>query len=200
MTDAGPQIDPPERWNWRVIAVVAALGLVAWWAWKQQTTVPEVPMQNNATPPPDPPAGVPLSLTQKMAMLVDKQIPVVMTSGSAVPYDDDEIARLVRVVLGRLNSMDESVSPITTASVSKTQDSYKTVTYDIVANVHDARARVGLMVFLQVLVPVSGKMYIRQLRLYNDKDRGDGPAAASGPAGPAPYESALEVLAKTKME
>lgn len=191
---------PEAKTNWRVMVIVGVMAVVAWWVWRRMAkTKPDVVMTPNATAPPQPPAGIPLSLVEKMARAVDTQIPVVMTSGTAVPYDEDEIARMARTVLGKLNAQDESVSLVSVASVSKTQDSYKTVSYDMVLNAYDARNNVGLMLSVSTLVPVSGKLYIRKFSLFHTKDDNSGPGPASEPAGHAAYQSPLQALANTKL-
>lgn len=189
----------PEGWNWRTLLVIAALAVAVWWVWSRKTTKPEVPMVSNVTPAPTPPAGIPKTLAEKLAMAVDTQIPVVMTSGSAVPHDEDEINRIVASVLARVNALNESVTLINVVTASKTQDSYKTVSYDVVANVFDAKGHVGVMIVTNVLIPVSGTMFVRELRLYHAADKNDGPRPASEPAGHAPYESPLDVLNTTKI-
>lgn len=186
--------------NWRTLVIVGVMALVAWWVWRRTArTKPEVAMTPNATAPPQPPAGIPLGLAEKIARVVDTQIPVVMTSGASVPYDEDEINRMARTVLGKLNAMDESVSLVGVASVSKTQDSYKTVSYDLILNAYDARNNVGLMLSVSTLVPVSGKLYVRKFSLFHTKDDDSGPGPASEPAGHAAYQSPLQALANTKL-
>lgn len=187
--------------NWRVIAVIAALVLVAWWVWRQSSkTKPDVPLRSNDATAPLAPPGIPLTLTEKMARAVDTVIPVVMTSGTLVPHDDDEIRQLVRKVFSRLNAMGEAVTLIKVVSASKTQDSYKTVSYEMVLNAHDAVHNVGVMLTLAVLIPASGKLYVRQFRLYHDAEKTDpGPGAASEPAGLAAYEDPMKVLQGMKL-
>ena len=191
--------------DWRTVAVIAALALVVWWVWKERSkTKPDVAMRPNVSPAPVPPPGIPLDLSSKMARVVDTAIPVVMTSGRPVPYDEDEVGQLVRRVLARLNSMGENVSLIKVISVSKTQDSYKTVTYDLVISVFDATNNVGMMLTVSILIPVSGAMYVREFRLYHrDGAVERGPNAASDPSlgtgGFAAFEDPAAVLAKMKI-
>lgn len=200
---AVPDAPAPPRVSWRVVAVVAALALLAWWVLRRPpaTAVPELPMRPNATPQPAPLPGVPLSLSTKMAMVVDTQIPVVMTSGTPVPYDDDDIRQVVRSVLAKLNAMDESVTVIQVVSASKTQDSYKTVAYDVVASVHDAKENVGMLLDVSALVPVSGKLYVRKLQMHNKApDTVAGPEAREGGGGGlAAYEDPVALLSKMKL-
>lgn len=188
--------------NWRTILVVAVLLAAVWWIWRERSkTKPEVVLQPNATPAPPLSPGIPVSLGEKMARLVDTAIPVVSTSGAPVPHDDDEIRQLVRVVLGRVNAMGESISLMNIVSVSKTQDSYKTVTYDIVCNVYDAQANLGMMHTISVLIPVSGTLYIREYKMTQDvpSKAGAGLGAASDPAEFAAYEDPLAVLGAMKV-
>jgi hypothetical protein len=186
---------------WRLVLILLAMAAIVWWVWHTWTKEkPTVPLQSNPVSAPPTPAGIPLTLTQKMARVTDIAIPVVMTSGTQVEYDDDEVNQLVRRVLSKLNAMGEQVSLIKTVSVSKTQDSYKTVAYDIIMNAYDAVHNIGLMLALSILVPVSGQLYVRQLRMYHDAETATnaGPGAASDPVGYAPYENAMDVLAAMK--
>ena len=189
--------------NWRTIVVVGVLLAVVWWVWRERSkTKPEVMMQPNLTPAPPLPPGIPLTLGEKMAQLIDTSIPVVLTSGSPVPHDDDEIRQLLRVVLGRLNALGEAVTLTDIVSVAKTQDSYKTVAYDIVCNVYDARANVGMMQTISLLVPMSGTLYIRQYKMTQDvpsKAGGGGLGAASDPVEYAAYEDPMAVLGAMKV-
>lgn len=196
----GGGADAPEGWDWRVLLVLLVLVGVAWWIWTKKTQKPEVPLTPNITSPPPAPPGISKSLVEKMAMATDKQIPVVMTSGTPVPYDTDEIHRIVNTVLGKVNAMNESLTFISLASASKTQDSYKTVSYDIVANVYDSKNNVGIMVTINVLIPVSGFMYVRTLQLFHAHGKEDGLRAASEPVRMAAYESPLDVLAGTELK
>lgn len=189
--------------NWRTLTVLAVIAAVAWWVWRRKTTVPPVALQPN-TPPPAvaAPPGIPATLPAKMAQVTDTRIPVVMTSGSQVPYGDDEIKQIVGQALERLNSLDERVSLIQIVSSAKTQDSYKTVSYEIVINVHDARERVGLTMAISALVPVSGKLFLRAFKLYNtpaDKDAGPPPATLNGGAGFAPFEDPVSILRQLRV-
>lgn len=187
--------------DWRTLLVLLALAGVAWWIWRHQgDTVPPVQLQNNATPPPVPPQGIPQTLTQKMANAVDTQIPVVMTSGSAVQYDEEEVGRIVRAVLGKINAQDERLTLIQVASTAKTIDSYKTVAYDMRASVYDAKENISVLVDISVLIPVSGTMYIRKLRLAQDApETVRGPAAYESAGGLAAYEDPVAVLGKMKL-
>lgn len=187
--------------NWRTVIVTAVLLGLAWWVWRRQgETVPPVEVTPNITPPPVPPPGVPTTLTAKLAAAVDTEIPVVMTSGSPVQYDDDEIKQTIRTVLARVNAAGEYLTLIQVASAAKTVDSYKTVAYDIRANLHDSKENVGLLVSMAVLVPVSGKLYVRSFRLAQDAEETNrglpGPETAVGFAG---YEDPVAILGKTKL-
>lgn len=202
MDSPAPQPTTGIPVNWRTVAIVAALALVAWWVWTHQgATVPEVRMQSNATPPPLPPTGVPITLVTKMARVVDTSIPVIMTSGTEVQYAEDEVTGIVRSTLKKLNAMDEYVSLVQVVSASKTIDAYKTVSYDIEANVYDARENVGLKVLISAIVPVSGTTYIRQFRLATPPASADqGPPAADGAGSSfAPFEDPVRVLAAMRL-
>lgn len=187
--------------DWRTVLVLLALAGVAWWIWKHQgDSVPPVQLQNNATPPPATPQGIPQTLTQKMANAVDTQIPVVMTSGSAVQYDEDEVAQIVRAVLAKINAQDEQLTLIQVASTAKTIDSYKTVSYEMRASVYDAKENISLLIDIGVLIPVSGTMYIRKLRLTQDAaETVRGPAAYEASGGLAEYEDPVAVLRNVKL-
>lgn len=192
----------PARFGWRTVAVLAVLAWVVWWVWRRQgPRVPTVELQPNTAPPPPPLPGVPLTLTAKMAKVVDTQIPVVMTSGTSVPFDEDDIRQVVRVVLARLNALDESVSFIQQVSASKTQDSYKTVAYDLVVSVHDAKENVGLTLAISVLVAVSGTLYVRKLEHFNKSPTQEqGPAGIeNGRGGLAAYEDPVSILSQMKV-
>lgn len=184
--------------SWRVLLVVAAMALVAYWVWQSHAKKrPPVLVLPNTPAPTDPMPGVPPNLIAKLARVADTQIPVVMTSGTPVPHGEDEIRQIVRQALARLNALDERVSLIQVTSAAKTVDSYKTVAYDIVISVHDGRENVGVLLSLAVLVPVSGKLYIRSFRMFNspsDRDPGP-PGAGSDLSGAhAPFEDAVSVL------
>lgn len=203
---AAAAAEAPSGINWPLAVTIAALALVVWWVWRERSkTKPEVPLVPNVTPPPVPPPGIPLTLAEKMAKVVDTAIPVVMTSGSTVPYDDDEINQLVRRVLARLNAMGESVSLIKVVSSSKTQDSYKTVSYEIVISAFDSKSTVGLMLTISALVPVSGTLYVRTFKLYHnapprEKATTAEPSAAyDQPSLYAQYEDPVKVLAAMKI-
>lgn len=187
--------------SWRTVLVIGIMAAIVWYIWRRGwKTKPTVPLTNNSSPAPPAPAGISLTFTEKLARLVDTAIPVVMTSGSVVQYDEDEIGQIVRQVLQRLNAMGESVTLMKVVDVSKTQDSYKTVTYDILINVHDAITRVGLLLNLSVLIPVSGTLYIRKFQMYNKPEsQGAGLQAATDPAGFASYDSPLQVLSNLKL-
>lgn len=191
----------PGFFTWRTMLVIAALAAAAWWVWRESPRKkPAVALQSNVTPPPPAPPGVPMTLTTKMAQAVDTQIPVVMTSGSVVQHDDDEIRSIVRKVLSRLNDMGEAITLLQIASAAKTQDSYKTVSYEIVAQVFDSRENVGMSIVIHALVPLSGQLYVRTLRLQNTPDDGKGPAGVEGRgAGLAAYEDPVAVLKKFKI-
>lgn len=187
--------------DWRAVLVLVVLGGVAWWIWRHQgDTVPPVLLQDNVTPPPVPPPGIPQTLAQKLAKAVDTQIPVVMTSGSSVQYDEDEVSQIVRAVLAKINAQDERLTLIQVASTAKTIDSYKTVSYDMRASVYDAKENISVLVDIGVLIPVSGTMYIRRLRLAQDApDTVRGPAAYESSGGLAAYEDPVAVLSKMKL-
>lgn len=186
--------------NWRTFLVIAALALVVWWVWRERGKKRRVKMQDNVSPPPVPPPGVPLTLTEKMAQVVDTAIPVVMTSGTSAAYDDTEVVKVANAVLARLNALGEKVALIKVTSASKTVDSYKTVSYDLVVSAYDPRANVGVLLAISVLVPVSGKMYVRTLKMYHEaEDKTPGPRAASDPVDLAPFEGPLDVLSSMKL-
>lgn len=193
---------------WRTLLIVAAIALAAYlvWRWRRGAAaedVSQVQMTSNATPPPEPPAGTPASLPAKMAQVVDTQIPVVMTAGEAVPYDEDEVKGVVKGVLDQLNARDESVTLIQVVNTSKTVDSYKTVAYDLLVNVHDNKASVGLQMFMSVLVAATGKRFVRALRLAQSPEQ----PATQGPAGAgegegelAPYQDPIDALKNLKLD
>lgn len=192
---------------WRTLLVVAAIALAAYlvWRWRHSVVedVPQVQMTSNATPPPEAPAGTPASLPAKMAQVVDTQIPVVMTAGEAVPYDEDEVKGIVKGVLDQLNARDENVTLIQLVNTSKTVDSYKTVAYDVLVNVHDNKANVGLQLFMSVLVAATGKRFVRALRMAQSPEQ----PATQGPAGAgegqgelAPYQDAVDALKNLKLD
>lgn len=187
--------------NWRTVIVTAVLMGLAWLVWRHQgETVPVVETTPNVTPPPVPPPGVPTTLTAKLAAAVDTEIPVVMTSGSPVQYDDDEIKQTVRSVLARVNAAGESLTLIQVASAAKTVDSYKTVAYDIRANVHDSKENVALLLTIAALVPVSGKLYVRSFRLSQDAEETRPGLPGPEPAGGlAEYEDPVAILGKIKL-
>lgn len=193
----------PASLNWRTLAVIALIGLVAWWVWTNQPKkMPDVVMQPNTPAPVAQVPGVPPTVVSKMARVADTQIPVVMTSGTAVQYGDDEIRQVIRQVLDRLNAMDEKMTLIQVASASKTVDSYKTVAYDIVASMYDSRENVGMLVAMSVLVPASGKLYVRSLKLHNSPSESNPgpPGAGENPRGGlAEYEDPVTVLRKMKV-
>jgi hypothetical protein len=213
------------EFDWRTFVVLLALGAAALWVWRSSAvTPPRVPMVPNATPAPEPPPGVPSPVARSMAGAVDTQIPVIMTTGTPVPYDDAEVARLTKLALARLNAglvtitggsggsggsgggtvggsgsgSGDGVTLIAVVDVAKTQDSYKTVAYEIVASVYDPRHNVGMLLTVSLLVPVSGAVYVRRLQAFN-KARDDSPlVSASVPAGHATFESPLALLARTR--
>lgn len=192
----------PNDTNWRAIAVLALLAAVVWWLWRlQDTAKPKVPMLANTPAPQVSLPGVSSTLLTKIARVPDVQIPVVMTSGSVVPYGEDEVRQIVRRVLERLNAMGESVSLIQVVSVSKTLDSYKTVAYELVISVHDSKQTVGMMLSLSVLVPVSGEVYVRSFRPYNTTVD-TGPPGAGDHAGSvfAEFEDPVAVLHNHKLD
>ena len=197
-----PPTPPPKTTSTTTVwlAVVAALALAVWWV-MTRAKKPELYLQDNEAAPPPVPPGVPLSLVEKMASLVNPKIPVVMTSGSAVPYDDADVRQVLREVLDKLNALGEAVSLIHVVNVSKTVDSYKTVTYDIVFNVHDAKAIVGLMLAVTVLVPNTGVRYIRRFELFH-KPTTEGPTGTPevNSRELAAFEDPLTMLSKTKLE
>jgi hypothetical protein len=53
--------------------------------------------------------GLPLTLLQKMEAAQDSNIPVVMTSGSAVEYGGTEVEDIIRAALARVNVQGECV-------------------------------------------------------------------------------------------
>lgn len=187
--------------DWRTVVVLLAVLGVAWWVWKHYPDAqPVVQLENNATPAPATPQGIPATLTQKLAAAVDAQIPVVMTSGSAVQYDDDEIAQITRAILAKINSQDEQLTLIQVASAAKTVDSYKTVSYEMRASVYDAKENISVLIDIGVLIPASGTMYIRKLRLSQDApETVGGPAAYESAGGMAAFEDPVAVLSKVKL-
>ena len=170
--------------RWKMVAVLALLAGAAWWVWGRQSPArPAVAERPNAPAPSLPPApGLSATLLSKMERCADTQIPVVMTSGSSVPWGEDEVRLVIQHALNRLNEMDEQVTFLQRVSVSKTVDAFKTVAYDIVTHVYDARQNVGLMVSLSALVPVSGRLYVRSLRLSNSQADTGPPGAGGTPA------------------
>lgn len=187
--------------DWRTVLVLLVLAGVAWWIWKHRgDTQPPVQLQSNITPAPATPQGIPQTLTQKLAAAVDTQIPVVMTSGSAVQYDEDEVAQIVRAILTKINAQDEQLTLIQVASTTKTIDSYKTVSYEMRASVYDAKENISVLIDIGVLIPVSGTMYIRKLRLSQDAaETVGGPAAYEAVGGLAAFEDPVAVLSKVKL-
>lgn len=186
----------------RLVLVLAVVAALAWWILRHQGADkrPLVQMESNATPAPPAPPGIPPNLPEKLAIAVDTQIPVVMTSGSPVQYGEDEIAQIVRSVLARINHMDEQLTLIQVASASKTTDSYKTVSYDIRASVHDSRDNISMLLDMAVLIPVNGSLYIRKLRLAQDAaDPTKGPAGFEPAGGLAAYDDPVAVLGKMKV-
>lgn len=201
--DGAPDVTTNGRPGWHAVVVIVVLVVVAWWVWKRHAkTAPTVPVQENTRAPTDSLPGISPNIETKLARVPDTQIPVVMTTGSTMQYGDDEIRHIIRQALERLNSMDEQVSLIQVTSASKTQDSYKTVAYDLVFSVHDARENVGMLLSLSALVPVSGKLYVRSLKMYNTPaDRDPGPAAAGSTQREnlAEYEDPVSALSKVKL-
>ena len=197
--------DLPFGMKWRHVVVVAVMVLLVWWLFSRSSTRSnDAPLEPNPTPARTPASearlpGVPQTLLKKMEAAQDANIPVVMTSGSAVEYGDNEVEDIAKAALARVNVQNEDLNLIALASVSKTIDAYKTVAYDIVANVFDTKATVGIMVSIIVLVASTGKVYLRTLRMYND---GPDPMAslgtASDPTGPATYQDPLALLASFK--
>lgn len=198
---AAPSSSSSSSSGWRTLLVVAALALAVYLIWKGRaaaaTDTPLPEMASNVSAPPAPPVGAPATLATNMAELVDTQIPVVMTAGAPVPYGEEEIKDTVNAVLQQLNAKGQHVTLIQVVNATKTVDSYKTVSYDILANLHDHVTNVALQVVLGVLVAVTGTRYIRVLRMaQSPADSAQGPqGAAVGEApGPAPFEDPVVAL------
>ena len=189
------------------LVMLAVAVLVLWWLWRRSATTraePDVPLLQASAAQPAPPAtafpGVPQTLLQKMSAAQDTNIPVVMTSGSPVQYDDTEIENVVKNALDKVNAQDENLTLMSVSSASKTQDSYKTVAYDVVANVYDSKTLVGLLISVSVLVAADGKTYLKTLKLYNDvPDPMSSLQSAADPAGQATYSDPLDILASFKV-
>ena len=198
--DAVPDVaaSPPARaFAWRTVAVFAVLLLAAWWLWTTYNPAePRVPVA--ALPAPEPaPAGLPEPLVQKMQSAQDEAAPVVMTAGTPVEYDDDEVADVARRALGRVNAQGEALALLQVVSAKKTVDAYKTVAYELVCNTYDTKTNVGVLLSIKALLDVNGKLYISQLRPYHSvPDPMAHLGAASDPAPPADFEDPLELLAK----
>ena len=199
--DSAPETVTRPRWH--TLVVIAVVLGAAWWVWNRHAkAAPDVAVQANTPAPADPLPGISPNVVSKLARVPDAQIPVVMTSGSSVQYGDDEIRQVIRHALERLNSMGERVSLIQVTSASKTLDSYKTVAYDIVFSAHDAQENVGMLLSLSALVPVSGELFVRSLKMYNTPaERNPGPpAAGDNPrAALAEYEDPVVALSKVKI-
>ena len=200
MTDAPAGTE--SNVSWRNIAVIAALAFIVWFVWNRMARkAPEVRLERNTPAPVDLLPGVPQTLVTHLAQTTDEAIPVVMTAGKAVPYDDDDIRQVVRQALDRLNSLGEKVTFIQVVSASKTVDSYKTVAYEVVFSAYDGRENVGVKLSLSALVPVSGKLYLRAFTMFNTPGQKD-----AGPPGPgadpraefAAYEDPVSVLRSLK--
>ena len=189
--------------SWRNLAVIAVLAIALWWVWRRYARkAPAVRLVPNTPAPLAVQPGVPPTLVTRLAQSTDTQIPVVMTSGSQVPYDDADIKQIVQRALDRLNSLGEKVSLIQVVSASKTQDSYKTVAYDIVISAYDGKENVGVKLSLSALVPVTGKVYIRAFKLFNtpsEKDAGPPGPGADPTAEFARYEDPVSVLRNMKL-
>ena len=188
------------------LVILAVAALVLWWLWRRSATTrtePDTPLQADAilpTPKASSIPGVPQTLLQKMSNAQDTRIPVVMTSGSPLQYDNAEIEDVVKGALAKVNAQDEQLTLISIASASKTQDSYKTVEYTAVANVYDAASLVGLLVSVSALVAADGKAYLKTLKLYNDvPDPMASLHSAADPTGPATFDDPLDVLASFKV-
>lgn len=158
-------------------------------------------MQANPSTMPDPLPGISPNITSKMQRVADANIPVVMTSGSTVPYGDKEIKDVVSHALGRLNAMGEHVVPIQIVSSSKTIDSYKTIAYEVTFNAHDFTSNVSMLLSLSALVPVSGQVYVRSLRMSSTSSDANAGPAAGNPEDVefATYEDPVAALSKVKL-
>ena len=189
---------PTSATSWRTLLIVAAVALAAYLVWRGRASqAPQPEMTSNVSAPPVPPVGAPLTLAAKMAQLVDTQIPLVMTAGAPVQYGEDEIRDTVNGVLQQLNAKGESVVLIQVIDAAKTVDSYKTVAYDVLANLHDHKASVALQVVMSVLVAATGARYIRSLRMaQSPADSAQGPQGVGvGEAPPlAPFEDPVLAL------
>lgn len=189
--------------SWRNIALLVALAFVVWWVWRRHARkMPDVKLERNTPAPVTQLPGVPATLITHLAQTTDSQIPVVMTAGNQVPYDDEDIKQVVRYGLDRLNLLGQKVSLIQVVSAAKTSDSYKTVAYDIVFSAYDGRENVGVKLSLSVLVPLSGKLYIRSFKMFNtpsEKDAGPPGPGADSQAEFARYEDPVSVLRNLKL-
>ena len=192
------------EWTRTHLAVVMAVALVlgGWWWWNRRdqdievVSSPEAPLPTAPVPPP----GIPPTLVDKIARAVDESIPVVVTSGAPVQYTDSEIAQVTSAALRRVNSQGENLVLISVASASKTQDSYKNTAYELVVNVHDTAASIGLLLALSLVVSDANAVYVRAMRLYNDvPDPMVSLRAASEPAGNATFEDPLDMLSQLKV-
>ena len=188
------------------LVIMAVAALVLWWLWRRSATArtePDTPLQASALlPPPKATSipGVPPTLLQKMSDAQDTRIPVVMTSGSPLQYDDAEVENVVKGALAKVNAQGEQLTLISIASASKTQDSYKTVEYTVVANIYDATSLVGLLVSVSALVSADGKTYLKTLKLYNDvPDPMASLQSGADPTGPASFADPMDILASFKV-
>lgn len=181
-----------------VLVTVVLVAVAVWWWFRRQPPEPPVRIVANTPPPqgvPDLP-GVPITLLEKIKASVDVDIPLVVTSGTPMQYADGEIEEIVKAVLRRINARGETLTLLSVTSASKTVDAFKTVAYEITALAFEPKANFGLALEMSVLVPVTNKVYIKSLRMANDKpDTMPNLGSASDPVAPAPYEDPLDVLA-----
>lgn len=193
-----------EPIHWRNVLLIAAVAFVVWWVWRRKRSSNRLePVMTDVTPtPPKLLPGISATLPVKLSRATDTRIPVVMTSGSQAPYDEGEIKRIAQEALDRLNSQGEKVTLIQVVNASKTIDSYKTVSYNVVISVHDSKENVGMMLALTALVPTSGKVFLRSFNLFNTaQDKDPGPPGATGDEAPlAKFEDPISILKSMKTQ
>lgn len=191
-----------ESIRWSNVVLIAALAFVVWWVWRRtRSNRPQAPMAQVTPAPPKLLPGISVALPVKLAKAADTRIPVVMTSGSQVPYDDAEVKTVVQQALDRVNAQDEKLTLIQVVSASKTLDSYKTVSYNVVISVHDSKENVGMMLALTALVPTSGKLYVRSFNLFNTaQDKDPGPPGTGDEAPLAKFEDPMTILKSMKTQ
>lgn len=129
-------------------------------------------------------------LTPWLSRVIDARGAEAPTAGESVPFDEQEVKLIMNEVLHRVNAVSQlQLALVSTDSVRKTVDRFKTLRYEANINVYSKTKAMAAKLLAVVEVLANGDTLVRELRVHGAaKDTGFSGAGAAAPSNGAGSE------------